>query len=566
MRLVVREEGDPTGPTVLLVHGFPDSSRMWDGVAERLRERFRVVRFDVRGAGRSGRPKGREGYRLDQLAADVVSVIRAVSPHDPVHLVGHDWGSIQSWEAVTEPGYAHLFASYTSISGPCLDHLGHWLRERLRRPGAWRDVLRQGLRSWYVYALHLPVVPELALRHAIGPAWAKALRRRGVTGAESLPRDAANGVELYRANIRARLGEPRQRTTKVPVQLLVPTRDPYVDPRSVDDTHRWCDRLWRRDIPTGHWAPRTDPGLVARAIAEFVDHLSGEAAPRELARARVDGPRRRFEGQLMLITGAGSGIGRATALAAAEAGADVVVWDIDGPAAERTAEQVREHGVRAWAKRVDVSDAEAVREAAATVCAEQGVPDVVMANAGVGMTGPFAATSEADWRRTVNVNLLGSVWTLNAFVPELLARGRGGHLVITSSAAALAPSSGLPAYSATKAALLALGRSLRDEVVGQGIDVSVVCPGFIDTGFIQGMSFTGESEAERERARSVVEERMGPWGRPPALVARAVLRAVERRRFLVLVTPESRVMYAFSRIAPETLSWVMRVFGQRYMP
>ena len=135
-------------PTVVLVHGFPDNSAVWDGVADLLAERFHVVRYDVRGTGGSGAPDGRDGYRLDQLAADLVAVVQAVSPGRPVHLVAHDWGSLQGWHAVTEPDYAPLFASYTSISGPCVDHIDAWTRRQIRRL-RFGSVLRQLLHSWY---------------------------------------------------------------------------------------------------------------------------------------------------------------------------------------------------------------------------------------------------------------------------------------------------------------------------------------------------------------------------------------------------------------------------------
>src|SRR5689334_16894269 len=95
LRLAVRVTGDPGRPTVLLVHGYPDNSAVWDGVVARLAGRFRVVRYDVRGHGESDAPPDRAGYRMRHLAADLVAVVRATSPDTPVHLVAHDWGSIQ---------------------------------------------------------------------------------------------------------------------------------------------------------------------------------------------------------------------------------------------------------------------------------------------------------------------------------------------------------------------------------------------------------------------------------------------------------------------------------------
>ena len=130
--LAVYEQGDRSRPTVLLVHGYPDTHAVWDEVAARLAERFHVVRYDVRGAGASSRPFGRRRYTFEYLMADMEAVLDATAPERKVHLVGHDWGSIQSWEAVcTTPD---RFASFTSISGPCLDHVAHWTRRNLARP------------------------------------------------------------------------------------------------------------------------------------------------------------------------------------------------------------------------------------------------------------------------------------------------------------------------------------------------------------------------------------------------------------------------------------------------
>lgn len=130
LRLGVWVEGEPGAPVIVFVHGFPDTAALWERVVAELGERYRVVRYDVRGCGRSGRPRGRDGYRVERLAADLVAVARAVSPGRAVHVVGHDWGSVQAWEAVTDPTYSGVFASFTSVSGPSLDHLGWWVRGR----------------------------------------------------------------------------------------------------------------------------------------------------------------------------------------------------------------------------------------------------------------------------------------------------------------------------------------------------------------------------------------------------------------------------------------------------
>src|SRR5262245_38702826 len=150
VRLAVHESGDRSAPTVLCVHGYPDSSAVWDGVAAELAGRYHVVRYDVRGAGASDRPWARSAYRIDQLVAD------PVSPHAPVHLLGHDWGSVQCWSAVSDERLAERIASFTSVSGPDLDQAAAWMRSALRPGDAkLRHVVRQLLESNYILLFNL---------------------------------------------------------------------------------------------------------------------------------------------------------------------------------------------------------------------------------------------------------------------------------------------------------------------------------------------------------------------------------------------------------------------------
>ncbi|MEZ4287266.1 MAG: alpha/beta fold hydrolase [Polyangiales bacterium] len=116
--------GDPSRPPVVLVHGYPDDHSVWDSVVAHLKKDFFVVTYDVRGAGASDHPERQRDYRLSVLSRDLVAVLDHVVPNRAVHLVGHDWGSIQSWESVTDPSLRDRFLSYTSLSGPCLDHVG----------------------------------------------------------------------------------------------------------------------------------------------------------------------------------------------------------------------------------------------------------------------------------------------------------------------------------------------------------------------------------------------------------------------------------------------------------
>lgn len=283
--LAVREAGDPARPTVVLVHGYPDASVVWDDVAERLAVDHHVVTYDVRGMGHSKRPTGPHPYRLQHLADDLFAVIDAVSAGAPAHVVGHDWGSIQSWEAVTDPDRNHRIASYTTLSGPCLDHVGHAIRARLRHPsprGIGR-VLRQGLRSTYIGFLHTPIISTVIWRLGADRAVQRFLERtEGVPNDgrhTTLAADGRAGVHLYRANIVRTVGRPRQRRTDVPVLLVTLAGDRYVTPVLLEDLEQWAPNLTRATLDARHWAPRTHPDEVAALVAEHVGRNVPAAEP-----------------------------------------------------------------------------------------------------------------------------------------------------------------------------------------------------------------------------------------------------------------------------------------------
>ncbi|OLF18702.1 SDR family oxidoreductase [Actinophytocola xanthii] len=528
LRLAVYEWGEPDRPTVVLVHGYPDNASVWDRVAPVLAEAFHVVTYDVRGHGRSDAPATRDGYRVEALVGDLHAVVRATAGDDPAHLVGHDWGSVQAWAAL-EPA---LVRSFTSISGPDLGQVGSWVRQWRRHPAA---VGKQLTRSWYIGAFQVPVLPEALWR-------LPGFRRR--FGAEY--RDAANGLQLYRAS--AGRGRPRRIT--VPVQQIVLTQDPFLTPALAAAAEEWCDDLYRRELVAGHWAPRTHPDAVARMVREFVEHVERGTSPR----GRVTDLAPALAGQLALVTGAGSGIGLATAVALAGQGARVLCVDLDFERAEQAARRVG-----GLAFQLDVADPEATEALARHVLDEHGVPDLVMANAGIGVSGSFLDTSLEDWRRVVDVNLWGVIHTLRAFLPAMVERGEGGHVVITSSAAGYFATPSLPAYSTTKAGVLMLAQCLDGELRPAGIGVSAVCPGFVHTNIASTARFAGtgpeEEQARRERAEALYRRRN--YG--PEKVAAAVLAAVSEGRVVVPVTPEAHLGAWATRLVPG----VARALGRR---
>lgn len=273
--LAVREHGDPQHPTVLCVHGYPDNSSLWDGVVGQLAHRFHVVVYDVRGAGESQAPEQRSGYGLDQLARDLVAVADEVSPRNQVHLLAHDWGSVQSWHALSTA--RGRIASLTSISGPCLDHTGPWFAERLRHPtarGLGQLLAQLGLSS-YTGFFQVPLLPELAWRAGLLPRIVRTAQRIDPSASDPpLPAagDGLRGLELYRANMFT--GESRApRRTDVPVQVLAPKSDLFITPALQTAVAGWVDDLVVHELPGGHWIPRSRPGVVAEFAAEHVDRV-----------------------------------------------------------------------------------------------------------------------------------------------------------------------------------------------------------------------------------------------------------------------------------------------------
>lgn len=275
VRLAVYLDGDPdAASTVLAVHGYPDNASMWDPVAALLAAEHRVIRYDVRGMGRSTAPADRAGYRLEQLADDARAVLDATAPDRPVHLLGHDWGSVQGWYFLTSPRLAGRIASFTSISGPSLDQVRPWLLGQLSS-GRPASVLRQLAHSAYIPFFLLPVLPELGWRTGLID---RLLGRRPGTGGTTGPHalsDQLHGLELYRANLRGRRPD-RPAPIDVPVQVLAPTRDRFVGPElQLAAPARYVRQLSVRTVDAGHWLPVSRPDVVAAAVTEFVAQVGG---------------------------------------------------------------------------------------------------------------------------------------------------------------------------------------------------------------------------------------------------------------------------------------------------
>ncbi len=565
VRIAVYEDGNPDGPPVVLVHGFPDSHVLWDGVVPLLADRFRIIRYDNRGVGMSSAPKPVSAYKMARFADDFAAVTGELTPGQPVHVLAHDWGSVGMWEYLTRPGAGDRVASFTSVSGPSQDILVDYIFTGLRQPWRPRRFARsivQTLRFSYMALFSIPLLAPLFLRWALS---VPALRRNAVDNipieqihhSSDLAKDAARSIKTYPANyFRSLSSRPRAHVFDVPVQLIVNTHDKFVRPYGYDEAAKWVPRLWRRDIRAGHFSPMSHPQVMAASVREFADLIDGKPASRALLRAQVGRPREAFGDTLVSVTGAGSGIGRETAYAFAREGAEVVVSDIDEAAAKETAAQIAVRGGVAHSYVLDVSDADAVEAFAERVSTEHGVPDIVVNNAGIGQAGRFFDTPPERFDRVLDINLGGVVNGCRAFGRRLVERGTGGHIVNVSSMAAYAPLQSLNAYCTSKAATFMFSDCLRAELDAAGVGLTTICPGVINTNIVT----TTRIDAPAGRGGEDVANRRGQLNKMFALrdygpekVAKAILSSVRKNKPIRPVAPEAYALYGISRVLPQAL-------------
>ncbi|MEO8901980.1 MAG: SDR family NAD(P)-dependent oxidoreductase [Polyangiaceae bacterium] len=256
---------------------------------------------------------------------------------------------------------------------------------------------------------------------------------------------------------------------------------------------------------------------------------------------------REFAGQLVVVTGAASGIGRATARLFARGSAKLCVCDIAStslPALE--AELLAEGASHVRAFAVDVGSREQMAAFRDAACRD-GAPEVLVNNAGVGLAGGLLATSLEDWDWVVNVNLWGVVHGCHFFAPLMAERGRG-QIINIASAAGFYNSEAMTAYGTTKYAVVGLSEALRAELAPRGVGVSVVCPGFVDTPIVDTMRLRGPKYPESKRAN--IQRFYQKRNYSPERVAQAILGAARNNPALLPVSAEAWALYVLKRAAP----------------
>ena len=256
----------------------------------------------------------------------------------------------------------------------------------------------------------------------------------------------------------------------------------------------------------------------------------------------------RLDGRTVLVTGAGSGIGRETALLCAARGAELVICDVDEAGLAETESAARAFGREVLSRRVDVADRGEMQALAAAVHERVEAVDLLVNNAGVGLGGGFLETELEDWDWIVPINVMGVVHGCHMFIPRMVRRGGGGHVVNLSSMAGFFANPALSAYTTTKFAVLGLSEALRVELRPHHIGVTAVCPGLINTPITRNSRMRGESADEESRARIVKFYERRNYG--PDRVAERILLGVQRDRAVMPVTAEAWAMYVLTRAAP----------------
>ena len=266
---------------------------------------------------------------------------------------------------------------------------------------------------------------------------------------------------------------------------------------------------------------------------------------------------RYFAGKRCFVTGAASGIGRATALQLAAQGAELFLTDRDADGLAQTAADARALGAQVPEHRaLDVSDYDEVAAFAADIHARHPSMDVVLNIAGVATWGTVDQLTHAQWSKMVAINLMGPIHVIETFVPPMVAAGRGGRLVNVSSAAGLVALPWHAAYSASKFGLRGLSEVLRFDLARHRIGVSVVVPGAVRTPLVNTVEIAGVDREDPRVSRWV--DRFSGHAVSPERAAEKILAGVAKNRYLIYTSPDIRALYAVKRFAWWPYSLAMR--------
>lgn len=273
-----------------------------------------------------------------------------------------------------------------------------------------------------------------------------------------------------------------------------------------------------------------------------------------------------LRGKQVLVTGAASGIGYECARAFARRGASLVISDIDATGLEKARQELTAGGTPCFAHICNVADAASVAAFSSAVNESVGAMDVLVNNAGVAFLGAFEETPISEWRRILDVNVMGIVHCINAFLPAMRNAGGPRKIVNVASLAGVAPAPNMSAYAASKHAVIGLSEVLALELYDTDLSVLVVCPGIINTNivFVPACTAPGISEAQMSKLRKYYEVS----GCHPSVVGEDVARAVEADDAYLFTGPMAKPGAALARIS-RRLARRFTVAGSRksgYLP
>ncbi|MET0450533.1 MAG: SDR family NAD(P)-dependent oxidoreductase [Mycobacterium sp.] len=260
-------------------------------------------------------------------------------------------------------------------------------------------------------------------------------------------------------------------------------------------------------------------------------------------------PTKRSHGAAAVITGAGSGIGRAFAAELAKRGSRVVCSDVDEGSSRATADAIIAAGGQATSVRCDVSQIDDVHHLAEEAQAWlSGPPTLVINNAGVGAGGlPIGDTTLDHWNWVLGINLWGPIHGCHVFTPILRAAGRPGGIINVASAAAFGAAPGMAAYNVSKAGVLSLSETLAAELSGTGINVTVLCPTFVKTNILVAGGNSGHISAQ---STQLADKLMRWTGFSPERVARTCLDTNDRGGLYCMPQPDARIGWGIKRFTP----------------
>ena len=272
---------------------------------------------------------------------------------------------------------------------------------------------------------------------------------------------------------------------------------------------------------------------------------------------------RNLRGKRVLVTGAGSGIGRATALAFAREGAHIVLSDLDEASLHPVRDVIAAVGGSCSTHGVDVRDEAAMQRLAETVHEEGGALDVLVNNAGIGYLGAFLDSPIDAWNRTLHTNVMGVVHGLRCFLPMMHTAGGIRRVVNIASLAGIAPAPNMSAYAASKSAVIGLSESVSLELrlCESQVGMTVVCPGIIDTAITRSRHNVAAGIDARQLAR--LQAFYAAKGAQAEVVADAIVNAVKSGRELVLVGPFAKPLYHLRRLSRALLQKVMLIDARR---